>query len=147
MGEWANHHCNVVEIAGIGVLIEGPAGSGKTSLSLGLLEHARLLGIAGNLVCDDQVHLYVRSGKLVANAPDTLGGKIEIRGLGLKKIEYVKQCEIDLVARLVEDDRVERMPEPQTTELSGVEIPLILLPRRHEMMARRIVFGWIECLA
>ena len=134
----------MIEIAGIGVLLEGPAGSGKTSLSLGLLEHALLRGIEGNLVSDDQAFLSNKSGKLIAEAPEALRGKVEIRGLGLIDINYRPSTQVHLVAKLVEAGQVERMPEPQSACLLNVELPLILLPRCHELMARRIVFGWID---
>ena len=48
-----NHHCNVLLISDCGILIEGESGSGKTSLTLGLLEKACALGIPAKLVSDD----------------------------------------------------------------------------------------------
>ena len=144
MTDGINHHCNVVTISGCGILIEGEAGAGKTSLSLGLLEHCCVCGVVGEFVCDDQALLSIRSGNLLAKVPASLAGKVELRGLGIVDIDHVDEARIDLVVRLTDDELIERLPEKETVELLGVELPLLLLPSRHEMMARRIVFGWID---
>jgi serine kinase of HPr protein (carbohydrate metabolism regulator) len=66
-----------VSIGGRGILIEGPPGSGKTSLALMLLDRgARLVG-------DDGVLLSIRHGRLWASPPPNTAGKLEIRGVGI----------------------------------------------------------------
>lgn len=144
MSGWENLHCNVVEINGCGVLIKGASGSGKSSLSLGLLELAAIRNVEANLVCDDQALLQAQRNVLIAKAPENIAGKIELRGLGIVSHSFIESSTIGVVAELVDDNLVERMPKPQTTSLLGVELPFLLLPLRHELMARRIVFGWID---
>lgn len=66
-----------VSIDGRGVLIEGPPGSGKTSLALMLIDRgARLVG-------DDGVMLTLRGGHIWAWPPPNTFGKLEIRNVGI----------------------------------------------------------------
>lgn len=139
-----NHHCSVVEISGAGILIEGDSGSGKTSLALGLLDACISRKLSADLICDDQALLKNSDGNLLASAPDSISGLVELRGYGVRKMANKSECTIDLVARLVEDSEVDRMPEPMATKLSGVELPMIKLPRRHEEQSVRIVLAWLE---
>ena len=70
-----------VAIGGRAVLIEGPPGSGKTSLALMLIDRG------AELVGDDGVALSVRyDGALWASFPPLIGGKIEIRNIGIAEI-------------------------------------------------------------
>lgn len=139
-----NHHCSVVEIAGCGIAIEGPSGSGKTSLVFGLIEQCKLRGLDACFVCDDQALIEISGKHVIAHAPETTAGKAELRGFGIVEIEYKTHTRISVVVRLVEDAQIERMPEPETCRLLGVELPLIRVPRRHETAAARIVLAWIE---
>ena len=63
---------------GAGVLVLGPAGSGKSDLVL------RLLDRGFDLVADDRVE--IEHG--MARAPASLAGLIEVRGLGLLRLPY-----------------------------------------------------------
>ena len=139
-----NRHCSVVVIDGCGVLIEGRSGTGKTSLALGLVDTATARGLRAALVSDDQAILQVRQGELVASAPTAISGLAEIRGYGIAEIRSETKCAIALVGRLVADEAVERMPEPKTTLIEGIELPLLELPQRHEQQSARIVLAWLE---
>ncbi|MEM7461778.1 MAG: HPr kinase/phosphatase C-terminal domain-containing protein [Pseudomonadota bacterium] len=139
-----NHHCSVVEIAGTGVLIEGSSGTGKTSVALGLLEASRNRGLDCAFVCDDQAKLSVAAGKINASAPETISGLVELHGYGITEIEYKPNCTVELVARLVKESDVERMPDPCETDLLGVNLPLLKLPRLHESQSVRIILAWLK---
>jgi serine kinase of HPr protein (carbohydrate metabolism regulator) len=140
----ANRHCSVVTINGTGVLIEGRSGAGKTSVALGLIDTAKARGIAAALVSDDQSLIEVRENRLFASAPAAIAGQAEIRGYGLAPIATVTEGRVGLVARLVPDEGIERMPEPKTVTVLGVELPLVELPERHEQQSVRIVLAWLE---
>jgi serine kinase of HPr protein (carbohydrate metabolism regulator) len=102
-----------------GVLIEGPSGAGKSDLALRCLE-------AGfRLVADDRVLLWVSGGRLFGRAPDTLAGLVELRGLDILRLEPLPLCEVVLVLRAGE---AERLPDPQATDMLGVSLPLLQLP-------------------
>lgn len=134
-------HACAVDIAGSGVLIEGPAGSGKTSLAFGLVEQARLRGLEAAIVADDRTVL-ARSGEnLVASPAPAIAGLAEIRGHGVVRIDHRPQTVLRLAVRLVDDSEVERMPEQAAATIDGVVLPLVLAPIRHEAGAVRIVLA------
>jgi serine kinase of HPr protein (carbohydrate metabolism regulator) len=136
-----NRHCNVVEIAGKGILIEGPAGSGKTSLALGLVDAARQRGIDAHFVADDQALLTIEDGRVIASTPPPIAGLAEIRGHGIVRLAHRPQTSIELVIAMVNDDGIERMPAKATTEVLGTELPAIAVPVRHEAQAIRIILA------
>ncbi len=100
------------------VLITGPAGIGKTTLALRLIENgARLIG-------DDVVEIFIKNNQLYCKAKERLKGVVEVRGLGLVAGLKVKgatkiACQIRL-----HPQKTERLPEFQTTDLMGKKIPV-----------------------
>jgi serine kinase of HPr protein (carbohydrate metabolism regulator) len=138
-----NQHCCVIEIAGKGILIEGDAGTGKTSLALGLLEYAQRNGLNCALVSDDQAILRAENGVLKAQVPSAIAGMVEIRGFGIARTRIKNQTIINLVVRIIEDINIERMPPDRCTRIMDMELPLLEVPRRHECAAVRIVAAWL----
>ena len=126
-------HGTVVEIAGVGVLLRGPPGSGKSSLALRLIDEPGYgLGaksLKAVLVADDQFVLSKTAAGLKAQAPDILAGLLEIRGLGIVKLGYRVKAVLRLVVDLSPAATLARMPEPQdlTTEILGVHLKRIML--------------------
>lgn len=115
--------CVVVD--GAGVLLRGPPGSGKSDLAL------RLIDAGAKLVADDGVELRRTGDGIVARlpptAPESVRGRIEIRGLGIAPVPAVAEARLELVVDLVPAEAVERLPEPATAELLGVKLPLLRL--------------------
>lgn len=138
------HHCTAVVVNGHGILIKGASGSGKTSLALGLVERAYQKGWQASLVGDDRLHLNEDSGRLMAVVPDVLAGKAELRGYGIVNLPHVSEAAISLVANLVDDDTIERMPDSKTVAIEKVTLPLIEVPVRHEEQAARILMAWLH---
>jgi HPr kinase/phosphorylase len=138
------HHCCVVEIEGTGVLIEGKSGSGKTSLAFGLIEAAQRDGRAAYFVADDQAMLSSRAGQLWATAMAPIAGRAELRGLGIIAVKHRRRSRIGLIASLVEDALVKRLPAPMTRNLVGVTLPVLELPCRHESQCARIIRAWLN---
>lgn len=111
-------HGTAIAIDGRGVLILGASGSGKSDLAL------RLIDRGATLIADDQVELSARAGRLDACALAVLHGRIEVRGVGIVDVEATRAP----LALAVDIDRApERLPEPATISLHGVELPLIAL--------------------
>lgn len=117
-------HASCVLVGRGAVLIRGPSGSGKSRLAKTLIETfgAEPAGMA-RLVADDRVHLFAAHGRLIAAAPDTIAGQMEIRGLGVQSIVYEPLALVGLVVDLDAPDAA-RMPEEaaRTTEISGVKL-------------------------
>jgi len=102
-----------------GVLLRGPSGAGKSDLAL------RLIDGGARLVADDQTELRAVDGVLTASAPETLAGKIEVRGVGILDLPYLESVSLLLVCDLVAADRIVRLPDPQTVRLANVDLPLL----------------------
>jgi HPr kinase/phosphorylase len=126
--------CVVVD--GLGVLLRGPSGSGKSELALQLIDGG------ARLVADDGVELRRQGERLFARlpptAPDSVRGRIEVRGLGILPAPSVAEAPLDLVIDLVAADAVERLPEPMTAELLGVALPLLRLSAQEPSAAAKV---------
>lgn len=113
------HQATCVAIAGRGLLIEGPPGSGKSSLALALLDRgARLVG-------DDGVMLEMREDRLWASPAPRTAGLLEVRNVGLVNFQATS-APVALIVRL--DPEAPRFVE-QAGEvmLSGTALPVIAL--------------------
>jgi len=104
-----------------GVLIEGPAGAGKSDLAL------RCLDAGFRLVADDRVALWVSGGRAFGRAPGALAGLLEIRGLEVVAVNSLPLAEVALCVRC---GAPERIPEPRLEDILGVAIPRIELDPR-----------------
>ena len=113
-------HASCVAIDGRAVLIEGRSGSGKSDLAL------RLIDRGAQLVSDDYTVLIRERGRLLAQPPATIAGRIEVRGLGIVEMSYVEGVPVALIVALV--DAVERMPEERPARrIAGVTLPEIAI--------------------
>ena len=112
------HHASTVAVDGRAVLITGPSGSGKSDLAL------RLLDRGFTLVSDDQTIVRREGNKLIASAPPTIAGKLEIRGVGIVDMDTVKDVPLALVVQLTSE--IERLPdERRERPVLGVKLPLV----------------------
>jgi serine kinase of HPr protein (carbohydrate metabolism regulator) len=119
--ERINATCVAVE--GHGVLLRGPTGSGKSDLAL------RLLREGGHLVADDYTEVESDGDRLVAHAPSTIAGLLEVRGIGILRVTPVSPAVVVACIDLVASRAVERMPEDETTPVgtTGRNLPLFRL--------------------
>lgn len=130
----ASVHGTLVDIGGVGVLLEGPPGIGKSETALGLLRrgHALISDDMTLLSCDTH-------GRLCGTAPEQLRGFMEIRGLGLLHvatlfgIASVKQeAQLNLIVSLrichTEDDIDRIGSDIQSYEILGVPIQRLTIP-------------------
>ena len=123
----ATVHASAVNVGERAVLIRGPSGSGKSRLAFDLI----LAGRSGQLptavlVGDDRVRLDTAGGELLVSAVKELAGLIEIRGLGIRRCDFVAEAVVALVVDLAAPD-AERLPPPEALQISifGVKIPRI----------------------
>lgn len=113
-------HTSCVAIGQRAVLIEGRSGAGKSDLAL------RLIDRGAQLVSDDYTILQRSGQALVATAPATIAGKIEVRGLGIIDMPFVDRVPVALLILLVDDP--ERMPlDYQRRKIAGIDIPVIAI--------------------
>lgn len=110
----ANVTC--VAVGDRALMIEGPPGSGKSSLALALIDRgAKLIG-------DDGVRLQLRDGRCWAMPPPNIAGKLEIRGVGIVDLPTT-QAPLALVLTLA--TAAERVPQPRMAEWIGISVPAL----------------------
>jgi len=115
-----NVHATAVAIDGRAILIAGPSGAGKSDLAL------RLLDRGFKLVSDDQTLVRRDGDRLIASAPPTIAGKLEVRGIGIVEMETVRDVPVALVVELATE--VARLPDDnRERQLLGIGVPLINL--------------------
>ncbi|MBW2511751.1 MAG: HPr(Ser) kinase/phosphatase, partial [Deltaproteobacteria bacterium] len=131
-----NVHGVLVDVLGVGVLLLGKSGIGKSECALDLI-------IRGHrLVADDIINVRLKlPAVLFGQGNDLLHYHMEIRGLGIINIKHLfgvaairERKKIDLVIELVEwqdGHEYDRLGlEEKTYELLGVELPLQIIPIR-----------------
>ena len=129
-------HGVLVEIYGVGVLITGNSGVGKSEAALELLKRGH------RLVADDAVDIRrVSAGRLVGQAPEMVRNFMEIRGIGIINVatlfgigSVMQSKSIDMVVHLEhwqQDKEYDRLGlTDETRKILDVDVPWLLMPIR-----------------
>lgn len=127
-------HGTLVNVFGVGVLIEGKSGVGKSETALELVKKGHMF------VADDAVDITNISGKILAKPNPVAGRFIEIRGLGILNVSQMFGIEktapfsnIDVIIEMVKEEGsevdFERLGSKNKTKiLEKVKIPYYCLP-------------------
>jgi len=136
---------SMVDILGVGVVIRGESGIGKSECVLALIERGY------SLVSDDVTRVTVVDGRdVVGTGPETTRNHMEVRGIGIinvaamfgvRSIRHEKR--VDLVITLKAWDEVKDVDrvglEEQYVKILGVPVPHILIPVRPGRDLARLV--------
>jgi len=129
-------HGALLEVHGVGVLLLGPSGIGKSECALELVSRGH------RLVADDVVEIERGAdGRLAGRAPERIRHHMEIRGLGILYVPdlfgpaaVAESAGVELVCELErwrEGGAYDRLGlERESIELEGVALPRIVLPAR-----------------
>jgi HPr kinase/phosphorylase len=132
--ERTTRHGVFMDILGLGVLLTGESGLGKSELGLELISRGH------GLVADDAVDLYrVSQTALEGRCPELLANLLEVRGIGLLDIKAIfgetavrRKMRLKLIVHLVRKETMdrdfERLPyEPLNEEILGVPIRMTVI--------------------
>lgn len=116
-------HATCVQLGGVGVVLLGASGVGKSDLALRLIDAGALL------VADDQLQVEAAEAGLLGRPAASLAGLLEVRGLGILRLPY---CPVSPLGLVVELDGVSapRLPEPSTYPLLGTALRHLRLDPR-----------------
>ncbi|WP_293776280.1 HPr(Ser) kinase/phosphatase [uncultured Oxalicibacterium sp.] len=128
-------HGVFMDVLGVGVLITGESGLGKSELGLELISRSH------GLVADDAVEFArIAPNMIEGRCPPLLQNLLEVRGLGLLDIKAIfgetavrRKMRLTLIAHLVRrstlEENYERLPAPsQTEEILGLQIRKVVIP-------------------
>lgn len=135
LAETTSLHGVLVEVLGVGVLLIGKSGVGKSECALDLILRGH------RLVADDVVEVRKKgASSLWGRGVDLIKHHVEIRGLGVINVKdmfgVAAVCEersVDLVMELVEweEEEYDRLGlEQKNYALLGMELPLVKMPIR-----------------
>ena len=125
-----------VEVAGLGVMLEGAPGLGKSETALGLIKRGSAL-IADDLTC---IRKDVASNLLFGSASESTAGYMEIRGIGIMHVPSVfgvnavrgeKRLQLVITFKRLQEIRGEVDRIGQTRKMRtilGVDVPNIIIP-------------------
>ena len=132
--ERTSMHGVLMDILGLGVLITGESGLGKSELGLELISRGN------GLVADDAVDLYrINQTTIEGRCPDLLRNLLEVRGIGLLDIRAIfgetavrRKIRLKLIVHLVRRETLEkeyeRMPyEPLTQDVLGIPVLKVVI--------------------
>jgi HPr kinase/phosphorylase len=114
-------HATAIAIDRRAALLRGPSGAGKSDLAL------RLIDRGACLVADDQVELRRAGERVSVTAPAAIFGLIEIRGVGIVRLEAVAEATLALLVDLVPSAEIDRFPEIRCEDVLGLAVPCVAL--------------------
>ena len=128
-------HGVLLDVFGVGLMITGESGVGKSECALELIKHGH------QLVADDVVDISRVGRALFGESPEMVRDFMELRGVGIVDVKeifgigsIVRRMRIDLVIHLElwrEGKEYDRLGNTEKTmDILGVELPLIELPVR-----------------
>ncbi|MBB6673160.1 HPr(Ser) kinase/phosphatase [Cohnella nanjingensis] len=132
----ATIHGVLVDVYGVGMLITGGSGIGKSETALELVKRGH------RLVADDAVEIrQTADNYLYGSAPDLIQHLLEIRGLGILNVMTLfgagavrNQKQISLVIKLEnwqQDKQYDRLGlDEETTRIIDTDVPLVTVPVR-----------------
>ena len=133
-----NIHGTSVAIENNGILIIGKSGKGKSDLAL------RLIDSGATLIADDITVCVSKKNKIFLYPDEQIKGIIEIRGVGLMKVQYIEGIELKLVIDL-NSKNLDRLPKKsEKKNIMGIKLPIIFLSAKEASAVAKVKFKLYE---
>lgn len=147
MADYKQHHGTLIVVFGVGILLIGKPGVGKSEISMELIRSGHIF------VGDDAIDIARIGSVLRGKSSELTKGFIEVRGLGLLNFQktfgyhkLVDNVEIQVVIELVDNKnssvKYERLGKTHYKEILGINLPYYKLP----VAAGRRMSELIECV-
>jgi serine kinase of HPr protein (carbohydrate metabolism regulator) len=130
-------HASAVLVGAKAVLIRGPSGSGKSRLALALLQAAQAGHLRfARLVADDRAQVEAVHGRVLVRPAAALSGLLEMRGLGIDRLQAEPVAAVGWVVDLAAEDAA-RLPEnaAREAEIEGVRLPRLAVASGQEALS------------
>ncbi|WP_370931555.1 HPr kinase/phosphorylase [Bartonella sp. DGB1] len=98
-------HANSLILEDAAILIVGKPASGKTTLTLSLIERAKLQARYASIIADDYTKIVKINDSYWAKVPENIAGAVELRGVGIFSIPYMNEGKIQLCVFLGDCDK------------------------------------------
>lgn len=134
LAESISVHGELVDVYGVGILIQGKSGIGKSEIALELIKRGHIL------VSDDAVDIKCVDGVLYGRSPDITNGMMEVRGLGIIDVtalyglsSVLREKNIDFIIELQDwngdNDNFDRLGNNNEIEnILGVPVKKVVIP-------------------
>lgn len=138
-------HGSMIDIMGVGTMVRGSSGIGKSECVLGLIERGH------SLVSDDVTRLRVVEGReLLGTSPELTREHMEVRGLGIINVVSIfgigavrLEKRLDLIVTLKDWQELEEVDriglEQEFYDVLGIQVPHITIPVRMGRDLARLV--------
>lgn len=126
-----NIHATAIVIGTTGLIFIGPSGAGKSSTAHACLADAERRGLFASLVADDQVFIRHLHGRLIAERPQTIANRMEIRGTGILALPSLTKAALHVAVQVDRLSAMDRLPvgNERFEALQGHFLPLVHLAR------------------
>ena len=135
LAPYVTRHGVLIDVYGIGIILMGDSGIGKSELAIDLIMRGH------RLVADDAVEIRRISNELEGTAPEVIRHYIELRGIGVIDVRQLfgmraikTESQLDLVVHFEQWDQTkfyDRLGiEDHFTDILDVQVPIVTIPVR-----------------
>lgn len=125
-------HGTSIAVGGKGLLLLGASGSGKSGVA------AQMICLGATLISDDLTLLDGRGGEILAMRPEGSAPEMELRGLGIVRVDTAVPT--PLAAVLFLGPGTGRLPEAEHLDLAGHVLPLLRHPPAPDLAPKAMLW-------
>lgn len=140
-----NIHACAIVVKKFGILITGPAQSGKSTLADAIVHSLTQQKQFASWVADDQVKTEIIKNKNILIAKPMIPAQAEKTFFGIENIQYMSAAVIDLIVEIKKQKEMERMPENKMSDIFPF-LPTIQVPEKNVNIAMSLVMAKLKII-